>query len=1002
MSLSDELSLDIKDVQGESSVLFGNVAGLYPRTNKLKVKLLAEKAYANNACIIAVTESHLKSYILDAEIHIAGYHLYRSDRIDEINKGGVIVYIKEEYAQGVKILSQGCNGTVEWICLYLPKVQTVFVNIYRPPSCDEKSFGEALIAMSDGINSQNPPMPTVFVCGDFNLPMIDWSLGLINSSTLIMRRQAEALMEFMGRFNLQQCITAPTRVNNILDLFLTNNRNLICQISVLDTVISDHRIILVGTYMTVCKPAETERYISSEFNELNFNHENIDWEKVDSELSQIDWPLKLVGSDPSAMLETMSREMLAVSVKYVPANRSRVRKSIIPRERRIIMRKRTRINKQIQRATGEKRNSLCKQLDLLEFKLYESHKRDLHNEEARAVSTIKNNPKYFFSYAKKKSKIKVPIGPLNIEGKMTSCNEEVANVLQDQFQSVFSTPKHRSTNIDSLEEQYDCRFNSLDVSEADIEKAIGKISVGSAAGNDGIPPVLLKKCVSSLKKPLCLLWKESIRSSKIPESMKMGLIIPVFKSGDRCEARNYRPVTLTSHLIKVVERVIVEKLVAFLEENNLFNERQHGFRSNRSCLSQLMDHYQHILNILEEGGTAEVIYLDFAKAFDKVDHGILVRKMMAMGVGGVIVRWIQEFLEGRKQAVRVRDNISLPADVVSGVPQGTVLGPLLFLIFVADIDKELVYARASSFADDTRVVLSVSCSDDQLKLQQDLETIYQWTETNNMMFNSTKFQRLQYSAIRDEDNNAVYFSPGNEPIETTPNVKDLGVLMSATCSFDAHINERCAKGSQMCGWIYRTFTTRNTECMMVLFRALVLPVMEYCCQLWCPRLQRQIKAVDNVQRHFTAQLPIIAELPYWKRLKHLRIYSLERRRERYLIIYVWKIIQGLAPNLLGEDMVELAEYSQRRGRFCRIPSLNWLASASVRTLKENSFCVFGPRLFNMMPRHIRDFEGSLPTFKRKIDEYLTAVIDDPLAAGGNGLLWLIPLERARRVRGLGH
>ena len=133
----------------------------------------------------------------------------------------------------------------------------------------------------------------------------------------------------------------------------------------------------------------------------------------------------------------------------------------------------------------------------------------------------------------------------------------------------------------------------------------------------------------------------------------------------------------------------------------------------------------------------------------------------------------------------------------------------------------------------------------------------------------------------------------------------------------------------------------------------------------------------------------------------MRIYSLERRRERYLIIYVWKVVQGLAPNLLGEDSVELAEYSQRRGRFCRIPPLNWRASASVRTLKENSFCVYGPKLFNVMPRCIRDFHGSLPTFKRKLDDHLTAVSDDPMIAGGNGLLVHNPLERARQIRGVG-
>ena len=481
----------------------------------------------------------------------------------------------------------------------------------------------------------------------------------------------------------------------------------------------------------------------------------------------------------------------------------------------------------------------------------------------------------------------------------------------------------------------------------------------------------------------------------------MGLIVPIFKNGDRYEARNYRPVTLTSHLIKVFERVMVEKLVKYLEENSLFNERQHGFRANRSCLSQLMDHYQHILNIMEDGAKADIIYLDFAKAFNKVDHGILMRKMAKMGIAGEILCWIKAFLEGRQQVVRVKDSISCSANVTSGVPQGTALGPLLFLIFVADVDSQLVYARASSFADDTRVVLGISCNEDRIKMQRDLEAIYHWCEQNNMMFNSGKFLHLQYGASREDESTYGYLSSANELIDRTQSVKDLGVKMSSTCSFEEHINERYAKGSQMAGWIFRTFTTRLVECMMELFKALVLPLVEYCCQLWCPRLQRQIDTLESVQRHFTGKLPDICELSYRERLKQLRIYSLERRRERYLIIYVWKVAQGLAPNLLGEDSVELAEYSQRRGRFCRIPPLNWRASASVRTLKENSFCVYGPKLFNVIQRHIRDFDGSLPTFKRKLDDHLTTVSDDPKIAGGNGLLVQIPLERARQMREVG-
>ena len=288
-------------------------------------------------------------------------------------------------------------------------------------------------------------------------------------------------------------------------------------------------------------------------------------------------------------------------------------------------------------------------------------------------------------------------------------------------------------------------------------------------------------------------------------------------------------------------------------------------------------------------------------------------------------------------------------------------------------------------------------SQDLNNMQNDLNKLYQWTQDNNMEFNSQKFQHMRYAS--NQSITGFYNAPGNENILMTDHLRDLGITMSSNGNFDQHINLIAQKGHQMSGWILRSFATRDPVPMLTLFKALVLPIVEYCCQLWSPKKQYLIKKIEDVQRHFTAKINGTEGLKYRQRLKLLVAYSLERRRDRYTVIYVWKIIQGLAPNLLGSDKIRCNELNQRLGRYCILPSLNRAAPNYVQTLRENSFSIHGPKLFNELPKQIRNFNGSLETFKLKLDEYLSRVEDvpydpgEPRSAPSNSLKDQIPQAR---------
>ena len=298
----------------------------------------------------------------------------------------------------------------------------------------------------------------------------------------------------------------------------------------------------------------------------------------------------------------------------------------------------------------------------------------------------------------------------------------------------------------------------------------------------------------------------------------------------------------------------------------------------------------------------DAVYLDFSKAFDKVDHQIVLDKLAQLGIGGQLLNWIKSFLLGRTQSVLVNGFLSEPVVVKYGVPQGSVIGPLLFLILIGDINADLEHSFLSSFADDTRTAMGVSNLRDVSLLQSDLEKVYKWARNNNMLFNNKKLEVLRYGTDTNLKDETTYHCPDGSPIQEKECLRDLGVTMSNTATFAEHINNTCQKARDMCSWILRTFKSRAPEPMKTLWKTLILPILDYCSQLWCPIKKGQIQQLEAIQQYFTRKINLSERLTYWERLSKLKLYSLQRRRERYRIIYVWKILEELVPNIgCGED-----------------------------------------------------------------------------------------------------
>ena len=388
----------------------------------------------------------------------------------------------------------------------------------------------------------------------------------------------------------------------------------------------------------------------------------------------------------------------------------------------ILMCRRCKVNKQTSSAKSDaKNNKLMTEAKDIEKKLQESYRNEKSEMEHKAVSAIKNS-KYFYSYAKKYSKIPTGIGRLiDQASNIVTCPLQMLHMLVDQYCSVFSLPKEPLLEAEDIfpekgaSHQSGAQLCNIDFSEADIIKAICEISPTAAGGPDRFPAMLLKQWRTALSKPLYLIWRKSLDDGQITHLLKTANIIPIHKGGTRGIPKNYpgyRPVALTSHLIKIFEKVLRKVMVEYMERHGHFNPSQHGFRVGRSWLSQLIAHYDCILESLENSSNVDIVYIDFAKAFDKVDFMVTFQKLKDPGITGNLGKWIHSFLTHHTQTFIVNESWSEPAEVKSGVPQGSVLGPLLFLILIGDIDRGVAQAFLSSFADDTRIGSHISSTED--------------------------------------------------------------------------------------------------------------------------------------------------------------------------------------------------------------------------------------------------------------------------------------------------
>ncbi len=318
------------------------------------------------------------------------------------------------------------------------------------------------------------------------------------------------------------------------------------------------------------------------------------------------------------------------------------------------------------------------------------------------------------------------------------------------------------------------KLTDIEITEDKVRKLLKKLNQNKSPGADRHHPRVLKELLEPLLKPLTMLFQKSVHESYLPMSWKDANVTPIYKSkGAKSSPNNYRPVSLTSIICKILETIIKDEVLDHLKRNNLLYDHQHAFVGQRSCTTQILEAIDTWTSILEEDDTLDSIYLDFAKAFDSVPHQRLLTKIKALGIDGKVLAWLAAFLGNRRQCVLVNGSASSWSDVVSGVPQGSVIGPVLFVIFINDMPNG-INNFISLFADDAKLYGKSSTPTDRENIQKDLNTLQQWSDKWQLSFNASKCKTLNLGKDNVQHGYTMvstpqaYIKKGRTPIQVFP------------------------------------------------------------------------------------------------------------------------------------------------------------------------------------------------------------------------------------------
>ena len=730
--------------------------------------------------IIGITESWANNDITNAELGLEGYVMFRKDRIGR-RGGGVLLYIKDTIpAYEVQLQEEAdCNDAI-WCNLVTGHTTVIIGVVYRCPNITKQNNEKIHNAINEVSKGD------CIIMGDFNHGNIKWdtlqSTGVEDSTFLCL---------VQDNF-LTQHVLEPTRAARVLDIVLSSQKEFVDNVVIQEPLgSSDHNQLHFNIKI---KSDKTKvKQCRRDFRKGNYK-------EIRKRLAHIDWNDKMKNKTATECWNILRGELDSAIDSFVPMKKQGKRS------------KKKHLSKEAFRKIRHKQNMwrvykhTGKDQDYVVYKealnaATNEVRKSKRNFELKLAQNIKSDSKSFYAYVRSKQNVRDKVGPLeDIAGDKITEGILMAEELNMHFSSVFTREDTSSlpvpeTKFNGSEEE---RLGQLIVTPEVVASKINNMKENKSPGVDGLSPKILKETVEQISKPLAHVFNMSLQEGIVPLEWKEANIIPLFKKGSRNKSVNYRPVSLTSVICKLLETIIRDHMMDFLVKHKLINPSQHGFLKARSCLTNLLCFFEEITKWVDEGSPVDVIYLDFQKAFDKVPHQRLILKLKSHGMGNSIINWIEQWLTDRRQRVVVDGEVSNWKSVLSGVPQGSVLGPILFLVYINDLEEGVI-GKILKFADDTKLFTKTKEIGDKKNLQDDIDKLVKWSEKWQMLFNFGKCKCLHIGP----GNTNMTYEMGGSILSTTVKEKDLGVTMNANMKVSEQCRIAASKGNQVLGMIRR-------------------------------------------------------------------------------------------------------------------------------------------------------------------------------------------------------